>query len=124
MFQGLRCFIEGGRPLHLTLTGSCIPMQQNREQVHVSTVVRTKEIKNISIPNRTNMLWKLRPQVEGEYFTGQDTFVVEPQSNKAYEISYYPMTMTTEGKKHTVRVTRGHIEHRQWQFVIRCIDIL
>ena len=78
-------------------------MQQNREQVHVSTVVRTKEIKNITIPNRTNMLWKLRPQVEGEYFSGQDTFVVEPQSTKAYEITYCPMTMTTEGKKHTVR---------------------
>lgn len=102
MIQNLRCTLEDSKPLRLTLTGSCIAMQSSRETVSISAFVRQRETKNIMIPNRTNMLWNLRPSVDGEYFTGQDAFVVEPQTTKAYEIVYHPLTMTLEGKKHTV----------------------
>ena len=106
--QNVKCSIEGGKPLRLTLTGSCIAMQSTREVFHITTFVRQKETKNILIPNRTNMLWNLRPSVEGEYFSGADAFVVEPQSTKPYEVTYLPLTMTSEGKRHTASVSSCH----------------
>jgi len=52
---------------------------------------------------RTNQLWQLKPIIDGEFWTGPDWFVVEPQQSKAYELVYYPLTMTTDGRKHQVR---------------------
>ena len=57
----------------------------------------------MKIPNRTNLAWKLRPVVTGEYWSGPDTFNVDPQSSSDYDLMYKPLTMTTEGKKHQVR---------------------
>lgn len=45
----------------------------------------------------------LRPVIDGEYWTGPDTITVEPQQSKNYELTYRPLTMTQEGKKHMVR---------------------
>lgn len=92
--------IEGGAPLGLTLTGSCISMPATREVVHFITNVRSQESKMINVPNRTNLHWNLRPSIDGEYFSGPDAFVVEPMSVRHYEVRYHPLTMTTEGKKH------------------------
>ena len=39
--------------------------------------------------------------IDGEYWTGPERIVVDPQSNKSYEIAYKPLTMTAEGKKHS-----------------------
>jgi hydrocephalus-inducing protein len=75
-------------------------MPTTREVVHFSTNVRVKETKSINIANRTNLQWNLRPSIDGEYYTGSDTFSVEPMSNRPYEVQYLPLTMTTEGKKH------------------------
>ena len=77
-------------------------MQSTREMLHITTFVRQRETKNIHIPNRTNMLWNLRPSIEGEFFSGADHFVVEPQTTKPYEVAYHPVVMTMEGKRHTV----------------------
>ena len=51
---------------------------------------------------RTNQLWKLRPVIDGEFWSGAETVTVEPQQNKAYELTYHPLVMTVDGKKHTV----------------------
>ena len=75
-------------------------MPTTREVVHFTTSVRVKETKNVNIPNRTNMHWNLRPSIDGEFFTGPDAFVVEPMQTRSYEVSYLPLTMTSEGKKH------------------------
>lgn len=47
----------------------------------------------------------LRPVIDGEYWSGPDTITVEPQQSKNYELTYRPLTMTQEGKKHMVRNT-------------------
>lgn len=60
--------------------------------------------RTLSITNKTNALWTLKPVIDAEYWSGPLTFTVEPQTmNKGYPISYHPLTMTQEGKKHTVR---------------------
>nr|XP_006823299.1 PREDICTED: hydrocephalus-inducing protein homolog [Saccoglossus kowalevskii] len=100
-YDMLRCEIEGGKPLKLVLTGMCVPCQPQKEVLHFNTHVRMKETKNLTLTNRTNQLWNLRPLIDGEYWAGADAITIEPQQSKAYEIVYRPLTMTKEGKKHT-----------------------
>lgn len=99
-YDGLRCFIEGASPLKLTLSGMCTGVPAFKEVQHFTTHVRNKEVKNLMVINRTNQLWQLKPVIDGEYWSGADWFVVEPQQSKPYELTYYPLTMTAEGKKH------------------------
>ena len=61
-------------------------------------------MKNLTIHNKTNQQWLLKPVMDGEYWSGPDTISIDPQQNKNYEITYRPLTMTLENKKHTVSV--------------------
>ncbi|XP_052816168.1 hydrocephalus-inducing protein homolog isoform X2 [Mya arenaria] len=101
-YDKLRCSLEGGphKPVTLTLTGTCIGNPQTREGQHFSTNVRVKDTKNLTIPNRSNQTWHLKPIIEGDQWSGPVSFIVEPQQTRQYEITYLPLTMTTEGKKH------------------------
>ncbi|KAK7505819.1 hypothetical protein BaRGS_00003090 [Batillaria attramentaria] len=101
-YDKIRCFMDGGphKPVYLTLTGSCTGIPPVKEVQNFSTQVRGKDVKMISIPNRTNQHWELTPVIEGEYWTGPVTFSVDPQQTKQYELTYKPLTMTTENKKH------------------------
>lgn len=78
----------------------CIGNPPVREGQHFSTNVRVKDTKNLTISNRSNQAWHLKPIIEGEQWTGPVSFSVEPQQTKQYELTYYPLTMTSEGKKH------------------------
>ncbi|XP_064641495.1 hydrocephalus-inducing protein-like isoform X2 [Lineus longissimus] len=100
-YEGLRCRVEGGKPLKLTLTGMCTGVAPLKEVQHFTTHVRQKETKNLMIINRTNQVWKLKPKIDGEFWTGSDTIVVEPQQTKPYELAYKPLVMTQDNKKHT-----------------------
>ena len=97
------CHVEGmKKPLYLTLTGSCQSMPNpQKESLHFQTVVRQKETRSILVANRSNLVWNLRPVIDGEYFSGPELLTIEPQQNKPYEVTYSPVTMTLEGKKHT-----------------------
>ncbi|XP_025115052.1 hydrocephalus-inducing protein-like isoform X4 [Pomacea canaliculata] len=100
--EKLRCFLDGGphKPITLTLTGSCTAIVPSKEVQNFMTFVRGKETKMISIINKTNQLWELSPVIEGEFWSGPIKFIVEPQQTKQYELTYRPLTMTTESKKH------------------------
>lgn len=80
----------------------CVPVQPLKDGLSISTQVRKPEARSLTVPNRTNMHWDLRPVVEGEYFSGPDTFVVKPQTTEAYEVTYHPLTMTNDKDKHQV----------------------
>eukprot|EP00794_Sanderia_malayensis_P018879 gene18879-20779_t len=96
-----RCAIEGGRPLKLVLTGSYIKQTPMKETIHFQTYVRNRDTRNLTIHNKTNQTWLLKPTIDGEYWTGADTLTVDAQQGKNYEITYRPLTMTLENKKHT-----------------------
>lgn len=70
-----------------------------KETLNFEKPVRSKEKKLISITNRTNTTWDLKPKIEGDYFHGLESFVVKPQSTNQYEIVYYPLTMTNNEVK-------------------------
>ncbi|XP_069073573.1 hydrocephalus-inducing protein homolog [Pleurodeles waltl] len=100
-YEGLQCFIEGSKPLKLTLSGSCVGIPSTKEIVNFICQVRGRQTQTILLTNRTNRSWTLHPIMEGEYWKGPETVVVDAhQQNKPYEVTYRPLTMTTEGKKH------------------------
>ena len=92
-------------PLQLTLTGTAISQQQSGKDqiIQFSTHVRMKETRAIPLSNRTTQPWtNIQPVIDGEYWSGPETITVNSGSTCQYELTYRPLTMTTEQKKHTV----------------------
>jgi len=101
----MRCQVEGlSRPLRLTVTGTCVGAPASRDVYHVTTSVRQRETKSLPVSNQTTgVTYNLRPVIDGaEHFSGPETLTVPPSSTRNYELTYQPLTMTTDGKKHTV----------------------
>ena len=87
----------------------CATVPPVKDVLHFTAHVRQKETRNLMVANRTNMHWDLRPVIDGEFWTGAETFQVEPQQTKGYELVYKPLVMTTEGRKHAVRHSSAFI---------------
>ncbi|XP_068116429.1 hydrocephalus-inducing protein homolog [Hyperolius riggenbachi] len=100
-YENLPCVIEGGRTLNLTLSGSCVSLPSSKEVVNFQCQVRNKQTQSIFLSNKTNQSWNLQPIIDGEHWRGSESISVEAhQQNKAYEITYQPLVMSSEGKKH------------------------
>ncbi|XP_036202709.1 hydrocephalus-inducing protein homolog [Myotis myotis] len=101
LYKNLLCFIQGGPPLSLTLSGVCVGLPAVKETVNFTCQVRSKHTQTIQLSNRTNQTWNLHPIFEGEYWEGPEFITLEPhQQNKPYEITYKPRTMNVENRKH------------------------
>ncbi|XP_055892829.1 hydrocephalus-inducing protein homolog isoform X5 [Biomphalaria glabrata] len=102
-YDKVKCFLDGGphKAVTLTLTGSCTGIPPVKEVQGFQCVVRQTDTRQIMIPNKSNQVWNLKPVIDGEYWTGPVSFIVEPQQTKSYELTYRPLTMTSENKKHT-----------------------
>ncbi|XP_073461747.1 hydrocephalus-inducing protein homolog [Aquarana catesbeiana] len=100
-YENLPCLIEGNKTLTLTLFGSCVELQSTKEVVNFQCQVRSKQTQSINLSNKTNETWNLHPIIDGEYWRGPETITVEAhQQNKPYEVTYHPLVMSPEGKKH------------------------
>ncbi len=100
-YSNLTCNIEGGKPLKLTLTAVCAACPPTgKELVQFQCCVRETDKKLINISNKTGVNWVLSPVVDGEYFQGPDTLVVEAGATKPYNMTYKPARMTSGEKKH------------------------
>ncbi|MCJ8733357.1 hypothetical protein PDJAM_G00222410, partial [Pangasius djambal] len=100
-YDNLFCSIEGGKPVTLTLAGSCIALPVANQVLNFVCQVRSQCTQSVTLSNNTNQRWHLKPVTEGEYWSALLSLVIEPyEQNKAYEITYKPMAMTTDGKKH------------------------
>ncbi|KAG7333195.1 hypothetical protein KOW79_003330 [Hemibagrus wyckioides] len=100
-YDNIFCSIEGGKPVTLTLVGSCIALPVANQVLNFVCQVRSHCTQSVSLSNNTNQRWHLKPVIEGEHWSASLSFFIEPyQQNKAYEITYKPMAMTTDGKKH------------------------
>ncbi|CAJ0963873.1 unnamed protein product [Ranitomeya imitator] len=100
-YKNLLCCIEGGKTLALTLSGSCVGLPSMKEVVNFQCQVRSKQTQAIALSNKTNQTWNLRPVIDGEHWSGEDFITVEAhQQNKPYVVTYYPLLMSAEGRKH------------------------
>ena len=80
----------------------CVGCQPQKEVLHFNTHVRVKDQRHLTLHNPTNQRWELKPVIEGEHWTGADVVTVELLQSKQYEITYRPLIMTAESKKHMV----------------------
>ncbi|KAM6223795.1 hydrocephalus-inducing protein homolog [Rhynchocyon petersi] len=101
VYKNMLCFIQGGTPLTLTLSGVCVGLPSVKEVVNFNCQVRSKHTQTILLSNRTNQTWNLHPVFEGEHWEGPEFITLEAhQQNKPYEITYRPRTMNVENRKH------------------------
>ncbi|XP_006860378.1 PREDICTED: hydrocephalus-inducing protein homolog [Chrysochloris asiatica] len=101
LYKNMLCFIQGGNPLTLTLSGICVGPPAVKEVVNFACQVRSKHTQTILLSNRTNQTWNLHPIFEGEHWEGPEFITLEAhQQNKPYEITYRPRTMNVENRKH------------------------
>nr|XP_042717290.1 hydrocephalus-inducing protein homolog isoform X2 [Chrysemys picta bellii] len=100
-YDNLQCCIQGSEALKLTLTGYCVVVPMTKEVMNFTCQVRGKHTQTIMLSNRSNQSWNLQPIIEGEQWKGPEFIRVEAhQQNKPYEITYRPLTMNVENKKH------------------------
>ncbi|NXL46323.1 HYDIN protein, partial [Podilymbus podiceps] len=100
-YEGLQCFIQGSEPLRLTLAGCCMETPVTKETLTFACDVREKHIQTILLSNPSNEAWTVQPVIEGEHWKGPEFFHLEAnQQNKPYKITYRPLTMSSENKKH------------------------
>ncbi|XP_053534007.1 hydrocephalus-inducing protein isoform X2 [Ictalurus punctatus] len=100
-YDNLFCSIEGSKPVTLTLAGSCIVLPVANRVLNFVCQVRSQCTQFVILSNNTNQRWCLKPVIEDEYWSALLSLVIESyQQNKAYKITYKPMAMTTDGKKH------------------------
>ncbi|XP_036044752.1 LOW QUALITY PROTEIN: hydrocephalus-inducing protein homolog [Onychomys torridus] len=101
LYKNILCFIQGGNPLCLTLSGICVGPPAAKEVVNFNCQVRSRHTQTILLSNRTNQTWNLHPIFEGEHWEGPEFITLEAhQQNKPYEITYRPRTMNLENRKH------------------------
>ena len=70
--------------------------------IHFFTSVRGKEMRQLTISNKTNSTWLLKPIIDGEYWSGPESISIPPNQNHHYELTYQPLVMTPEPTKHQV----------------------
>ncbi|XP_039769505.1 hydrocephalus-inducing protein homolog isoform X2 [Ornithorhynchus anatinus] len=101
LVENVTCAIQGAQSLKLTLFGTCVGVSVIRETVNFSCQVRAKHTQTILLSNRSSQMWNLQPIFEGEHWEGPEFVILEAhQQNKPYEITYRPLTMNTENRKH------------------------
>ncbi|KGL84882.1 Hydrocephalus-inducing protein, partial [Tinamus guttatus] len=100
-YDGLKCMIQGSEPLRLTLSGCCVEVSAPKETLNFTCDVREKQSQTILLSNPSNEAWTMHPVIEGQHWEGPELFHLDAsQQNKPYEITYKPLTMTSENKKH------------------------
>ncbi|XP_035521672.1 hydrocephalus-inducing protein homolog [Morone saxatilis] len=100
-YENLSCCVEGSSSrVTLTVTGSCIVASTSKEVVHFVCPVRGSHTQTLPVCNPTNEHCSIRPVIEGDQWSAALSVSLEPLQHKTYEITYRPLTMTAEEKKH------------------------
>uniref|UniRef100_A0A8C9LFZ1 HYDIN n=1 Tax=Pavo cristatus TaxID=9049 RepID=A0A8C9LFZ1_PAVCR len=100
-YEGLQCFIQGSEPLCLTLAGCCMETPVIKETLIFSCHVREMHSQTILLSNPSNEPWTVKPVIEGDHWKGPECIHLEGnQQDKPYKITYEPLTMSSEKRKH------------------------
>ncbi|CAB1432186.1 unnamed protein product [Pleuronectes platessa] len=100
-YENLTCSVESRpSPVTLTVTGSCIAASTSKEVVNFVCPVRCSHPQTLTLVNPSNQRCTIRPVIEGKQWRAAPSVTLEALQSKAYEITYRPLTMTAEGKKH------------------------
>lgn len=97
-YDNIKCEIEGGDNLYLTLTGMCIAQPLHTDTIKFSSAVRSPDTKGIALTNRTLTPWRIAPIIDSETFKGQDSIDIDPGQTKTYDITFFPLETTGQGE--------------------------
>ncbi|XP_049928998.1 hydrocephalus-inducing protein homolog isoform X2 [Epinephelus moara] len=100
-YENLSCCVEGSSStITLTVTGSCIVASTSKEVVNFVCPVRGSHTQTLPVSNPTNQHCSIKPVIEGEQWSAAPSVILEPLQNKTYKVTYRPLSMTADGKKH------------------------
>nr|XP_029134421.1 hydrocephalus-inducing protein homolog [Labrus bergylta] len=100
-YENVFCCVEGfSSPVTFTVTGSCIVASTSKEVVNFVCPVRGSHTLTLPVFNPTSHHCSIRPVIEGEQWTAKPSVTMEPFQNKTCKITYKPLTMTADKKKH------------------------
>eukprot|EP00698_Gefionella_okellyi_P022526 TRINITY_DN7486_c0_g1_i1.p1 TRINITY_DN7486_c0_g1~~TRINITY_DN7486_c0_g1_i1.p1 ORF type:complete len:4186 (-),score=1237.39 TRINITY_DN7486_c0_g1_i1:99-12656(-) len=94
------CSVDGSAPLLLTLSGACVAPPTDAKTLTFKTKVRQTAKETVTIPNKFDTAWKLKPSLDHEYWSGPDVVPVAAGASATYTIVYSPLTMTKAGEPH------------------------
>ena len=101
----LKCEIENGSPLQLTLIGRGVSqVTEGVQTLKFETIVRTKTSQKVTIKNPIAERITIKANISAlndgfkSYFQGADSIQLNPNDKADYEISYLPLTMTANPK--------------------------
>ena len=97
-YENIACDVEGAQTLYLTLTGMCIPQPTQNDVVKFSSPVRSPDTKSITLVNKTNAVWHIRPIFENDIWSGPDIVEIEPGQTKAYDVTFLPIETNTSSE--------------------------
>lgn len=104
--ENLKCKIEGGEDQCISLFGSCIENVAEQTVLQFESHVREEDIKEISIANPSNHTWYLKPVIENEFWSGNDTLTVPANGSSKYAIKFQPTSMSSKGTKFEQKTMR------------------
>ncbi|XP_035498051.2 hydrocephalus-inducing protein homolog isoform X1 [Scophthalmus maximus] len=100
-YDDLTCIVENfSSPVTFTATGSCTAASTSKEVLNFVCPVRGSHSQTLKLANPTNQRCSIRPVLEGEQWRAAPSVTLEALQQKTYEITYRPLTMAANGKKH------------------------
>lgn len=94
--------VEKYSPLTLRVSGECCKLPEPTETILFDCVVREQQTRSVVVANDTNVPWKLKPQVSGNYFSVDEVLHVPAKGFASCLVTYTPLVTNTEDALHIV----------------------
>jgi len=92
--DNIQMSVDGNPPMFLTLTGSAVGKEPDGQVFSFSTQVRNTEVQKIPIKNVQNCVWRVKPAIDNDYWSGDDMIEIAAGQSKDYMLTYHPLVMT------------------------------
>jgi hydrocephalus-inducing protein len=95
--DGIMLAIPGIAPLQITCSGMCVPQPtESIISLDFDCVVRTNQLKNISLKNPTDKDWFISPSMSGIHWSVPNELKIPAKSSADLVITYFPISMCSK----------------------------
>ena len=106
----VRCGVAGSSDLFLSLTAACAEAQPEPGALSFQAAVGSSETKLLTLSNVDGSTdWHIRPVIRNSQWSGPDTAAVPAGMESSYELTYKPITQSTQVSHPTIYVTLGRL---------------
>ena len=93
----VRCGVAGSSDLFLSLTAACAEAQPEPGALSFQAAVGSSETKLLTLSNVDGLTdWHIRPVIRNSQWSGPDTAAVPAGMESSYELTYKPITQSTQ----------------------------